>query len=51
VRDVALAAFDIERESRLLEREKPYIELIDGIRVRKVSPLHRRRLPKRGRSR
>jgi Uma2 family endonuclease len=38
---VALAAFDIERESRLLDREKPYIELIDGIRVRKVSPLHR----------
>jgi Uma2 family endonuclease len=38
---VALAAFDIERESRLLDREKPYVELIDGIRVRKVSPLHR----------
>jgi Uma2 family endonuclease len=41
VQDVASAGFDIERESRLLEREKPYIELIDGIKVRKVSPRHR----------
>jgi len=41
VEDVALAAFDIERESRLLDGRKPYVELIDGVKVRKVSPLHR----------
>ncbi len=38
---MALAAFDIDRESRLLDREKPYMELIDGIEVRKAMPLTR----------
>jgi len=32
-------AFDIERESRRLDARKPYMELIEGIEVRKMSPI------------
>lgn len=32
---------DIEAESERLDANKPYVELIDGIEVRKVSPINR----------
>ncbi len=32
-------AFDIEKESRRLDARKPYLELIDGIEVRKMSSM------------
>jgi len=35
------AAFDIRRESIRLDREKPYVELIDGLEIPKLSPMTR----------